>query len=292
MSISDLGVFGPESVTWRVHADPTMGVAGLRALLLQALHPKAMAGVAQHSSFRDEPWQRLFRTVEYIGVTTYGTAQEAGRAAARVRRLHRRAPGVDPDTGREFPLDDPELLLWVHCCEVGSYLHVVRRAGMRLSDADADSYVAEQVRSARLIGLDPDRTAVPVSVAELDDYLEAMRPQLRLTRAAYEAVKFVAVPPMPWWLRLATPAQGAWAGLALLAMGLLPGWARRMYALPGLPVTDLGATAALVALRTGVQLLPAAVREGPHYRAAKRRVAAIPVRRLEPLPLPLAASDE
>jgi uncharacterized protein (DUF2236 family) len=281
MTISNLGLYGPESVTWRLHADPLLAVGGLRALFLQALHPVAMAAVAEHSGFRADPWGRLRRTAEYVGVTTYGTAEEAGRAAARVRGVHRRLRVLDPDTGAERQIDEPELLLWVHCCEVDSFLDTARRGGLRLSGRDADRYVAEQVRSARLVGVDPDVTDVPPDVAGLAAYFDRVRPELRMTREAYDAARFILNPPMPWWVRVGTPAVPGWAGLASLAFCLLPGWARRMYSrLPAAPTTDLGATVSLRALRLSLLALPAAVREGPHYRAGKARVARIPIRRL------------
>jgi uncharacterized protein (DUF2236 family) len=284
VSIADLGLYGPDSVTWRVHADPVMGAAGLRALLLQALHPRAMAGVAAHSEFREDPWGRLFRTAEYIGVTTFGTSEDAGRAAARVRGLHRRGRVADAETGEAYRLDDPELLLWVHCAGVDSFLSTSRRAGLRLTDAEADRYVAEQVRGARLVGLDPAEGQVPASVAQLAEYFEEVRPSLRLTAAAVEAAHFLAVPPMPWRVRLATPALPAWMSLVTLAFGLLPGWARQLYAMPVLPFSDVGATVSVRALRTALLAVPAAVREGPHVKDARVRVAAQPVRRLVAVP--------
>jgi uncharacterized protein (DUF2236 family) len=275
----DLGYFGPESVTWRVHADPVIWVAGLRALFLQALHPLAMAGVEQHSGFRDDPWGRLLRTADYVGVITFGTREEADRAAARVRRRHRRHVGVEPESGLEYAVDDPELLLWVHCCEVDSFLTTARRAGMRLSAAEAERYVAEQVRSATLAGIPAEMA--PRSVGELDAYFRRMRPELRVTAVARSAARFVLFPPMPLAASLVTPARPVWFGVAGLAFVLLPGWARRMYRLPGLPVTDVGASLALRWLRLALRALPPAVREGPRYRAAKTRLAATPVRRLE-----------
>jgi uncharacterized protein (DUF2236 family) len=284
VSISDLGLYGPDSVTWRVHADPVMGAAGLRALLLQALHPRAMAGVAAHSEFRSDPWGRLFRTAEYIGVTTYGTSEAAGRAAARVRGVHRRGSVLDPATGETFRLDDPELLLWVHCAEVDSFLTTVRRAGLRLTDTEADRYVAEQVRGARLVGLDPAADGVPASVAQLDEYFEEARPSLRLTPAAIEAAHFLAVPPMPWRVRLTTPAVPAWLSLITLGFTLLPGWARKLYAMPLLPLVDAGATVSVRALRTALLAVPASLRDGPHVKDARARVAAHPVRRLVAVP--------
>lgn len=280
--IGDLGLYGPESVTWRLHADPVLAVGGLRALLLQALHPVAMAAVASQSSFRDDPWGRLRRTAEYVGVTTYGTSEQAGRAAARVRGVHRRLTVVDPDTGEERRVDDPELLLWVHCCEVDSFLSTIRRSGIRVTPREADRYVAEQVRGARLIGIDPAVMEVPQSVAGLTAYFDRVRPQLRATPAAYEAARLIMAPPMHWWVRLATPAAPSWTAVASLAFCLLPGWARKMYVkLPQVPVTDVGATLSLRGLRTTLLALPTSLREGPHYRAGKARVASVPIRRLE-----------
>src|SRR5256885_8630678 len=114
MTSGDPGLFGPDSVTWRVHAAPSMLIGGLRALLVQALHPLAMAGVHQHSDYRDNPWGRLRRTSEYVLITTYGDTETAARAGAVVRAVHRRISGVDPVTGRAYRADDPELLAWIH----------------------------------------------------------------------------------------------------------------------------------------------------------------------------------
>ncbi len=176
-------------------------------------------------------------------------------------------------------VDDPRLLLWVHCCEVDSFLSVARRGGLRLSDADADRYVAEQLRSARLIGI-PDGQA-PRTVAGLATYFDRIRSELRLTGAARSAARFVLAPPLPLPTRLAVPARPAWAGAAGLAFALQPPWARRLYGLPGLPSTDLAATLAVLGLRTALRTLPPRLREGPHYRRAKARMASTPVRRLE-----------
>jgi uncharacterized protein (DUF2236 family) len=275
----DLGYFGPHSVTWRLHADPVLWVGGLRALFLQALHPLAMAGVEQHSGFRTDPWGRLFRTAEFVGVTSYGTRAEADRAAARVRQRHHRYAGIEPESGATYQVSDPDLLVWVHACLVDSFLTTARRAGLRLTDAEADRYVAEQVRSATLVGIPVEQP--PRSVAELDDYFERMRPQLRLTAAARAAARFVLLPPMPLATQLLTPARPVWAGVAGLAFSLQPAWARRLYRTPGLPVTDLGATLGVRWLRMATKTLPASLREGPNYKRAKARLAETPVRRLE-----------
>ncbi len=268
-----LGFFGPDSVTWRVHADPSFSVGGLRALLLQALHPVAMDGVARFSvGFSEEPWPRLIRTATYVDTLTFGTRTEAVRAVARVRGIHRRLGGTEESTGRSYRVEDPDLLLWVHCCEVDSLLSVARRAGVPLTDADADRYVAEQVTSAALIGIDPDD--VPATAAELAAYFVRMRPQLALTPAARDAYRLVVLPPMPTWVRYLTPAQPAWGGLASLSVALLPAWARRMYSLPGLGLTDAAATPALRAFRRALLVLPQRAQRSPVVWAGYDRVGA------------------
>jgi uncharacterized protein (DUF2236 family) len=267
-----LGFFGPDSVTWRVHSDPSFSVGGLRALLLQALHPVAMDGVAKFSgAFKEEPWPRLIRTAAYVDTITFGTRTEAVRAVAQVRGIHRRLGGTEETTGRTYRVDDPDLLLWVHCCEVDSLLTAARRGGLDLSDDDADRYVAEQVTAAELIGV--DRADVPASVAELAGYFERMRPQLGATTAARDAYRLVVLPPMPTWVRYLTPAQPAWGGLAALSVALLPAWARRMYSLPGLSLTDAAATGAVRAFRQATLRLPRAARRSPIVWAGIDRVA-------------------
>lgn len=266
----DPGLYGPTSITWRVHADPSLALAGLRALLLQAVHPLAMAGVSQHSDFRADPWGRLFRTAEYVGVTTYGTTADAHRIAARVRGIHRRVAGTEPESGTPYRADDPDLLRWVHCVEVESFLSTAVRCGLRLSAAEQDRYYAEQTVGAALIGLEP--ATVPASRAQMAGYFRDVRPSLRVTAAAREAARFVLWPPMPSLVALGTPARPAWAALATAAFAMLPRWARRLYALPGLPTTDLAATAAGLAFRSGLLVVPDALRAGPHLKDARERL--------------------
>jgi uncharacterized protein (DUF2236 family) len=257
--VTDSGLYGPGSVTWRVHADPSMALAGLRALLLQAVHPVAMAGVAAHSDFAADPWGRLLRTADYVGVTTYGTTAEAERAGARVRGIHRR-----------LGLDDPHLLLWVHCVEVESFLSTAVRSGLRLSRADRDRYYAEQTRNAALVGLDP--ADVPATAVQIADYFHRMQPELHVTAAARRAATFVLWPPMPALVQLGTPARPAWVALSGAAFAMLPRWARRLYRLPGAPTTDAAATAAGLALRSGLLVVPERLRHGPALRQAKARL--------------------
>ena len=270
------GLFGPSSVTWRLHADPMLGVAGLRALLMQALHPLAAAGVSQHSTFRQDVWGRLASTAEYVGITTYGALPDALTAAARVRAVHAAVHGVDPYSGRPYNADDPELLLWVHACLVDSVLDVLPRAGCGLSAEDADAYVAEQVRTATLVGLEPED--VPDSVTALRETVRRIRPALRVTPAAREEAAYVVAPPMR--PAVAVAGRPAWSAVAGVAFASMPPWARKLYALPDLPgaagLHHAATTVALRALRTslrGVQTAVPSLREGPHLSAARERLA-------------------
>jgi uncharacterized protein (DUF2236 family) len=268
-----LGFFGPDSVTWRIHTDPSYAVGGLRALMLQALHPVAMDGVARNSTgFRDEWWMRMTRTGQYVETVTFGTRTEARRMAARVRGLHRKLSGVEETTGRAYQVDDPDLLLWVHNCEVDSLLSTARRAGLSLSDADADAYVLEHLAAARLVGI--PESLVPRTVADLDAYFDGIRPSLALTRAASDGVRRLFVPPMPAWVQVLTPARPAWGTFASLGFATLPGWARQMYSMPGFSLTDSAASAALRALRTALLAVPERVRWSPIVRAGWDRVDA------------------
>lgn len=268
--MADNGIFGPESVTWRLHADSAMALAGLRALLMQALHPLAMAGVEQHSAYRTDPWGRLARTGEFIGVTTFGTTAQARRAGAKVRGLHGAKSGVEPESGVHYRVSDPHLLLWVHCAQVDSVLVATRAAGVRVSDDEADQYVAEQVVAAELVGIDP--ADAPTTTAELEALIESYRPELRATEAGRGAVRFVLFPPMPSaaWVVAAKPA---WATLASVAVALLPRWALKIYGLPGLPTTRLVGAAGARAFRGTTMLLPLDRREGPMLKAARARLA-------------------
>jgi uncharacterized protein (DUF2236 family) len=160
----------------------------------------------------------------------------------------------------------------VHCCEVDSLLTVARRGGLPLTDDDADRYVAEQVTSAALIGV--PTADVPDSVTALAAYFDGMRPELAVTPAARDAYRLIVLPPMPTWVRYLTPAQPAWGGLAGLAVALLPQWARRMYSLPGLGLTDAAATAGLRAFRQTMLRLPQRARRSPIVWGGFERVSA------------------
>lgn len=248
----DRGLFGPGSVTWRVHVEPILWVGGIRALLLQSLHPRVMRGTAQNSALLDpaQAWERFQRTAEFVGTRTFGSTTEVERAGRRVRRMHARLRGYDPDTGTEFALDDMANLLWVHCGEIDSYVDVAQRSGI-LDAADADRYVAESRRAAEVVGI-PAETA-PGSRAELAEYFDRVRPELYACREAREGLLRSLNPPLPpalCLLKLAAPP------LTTLAFATLPRWARRRYGAPGLPTSDLAATATLRALQALIRTLP------------------------------------
>ncbi len=266
-----LGFFGPDSVSWRIHADPAYHVGGLRALMLQALHPVAMDGVAtQSTGFKDDWWMRMTRTGQYVETLTFGTRTEARRMAARVRGYHRKLSGVEGTTGRAYRVDDPDLLAWVHNCEVDSLLTSARRAGVPLTSADADRYVDEQAASARLVGVPHE--LVPRSVADLDAYFEQIRPSLAATPFAVEGIRTLFLPPMPGWVQVLTPARPAWVALATFGFATLPAWARQMYSLPGFALTDAAATAGLRAFRLAFLALPERARWSPIVRGGFERV--------------------
>jgi uncharacterized protein (DUF2236 family) len=214
---------------WRVHADASMFVAGIRALLLQSLHPLAMAGVAGHSGYKGDPWGRLQRTSTFLATTTFGTVADAESLIERIRGVHQRVRGRAPD-GRQYAASDPHLLRWVHVAETDSFLRAHQRYGVTaLTAAEADRYVAQScVVATRLGVIDP-----PTTVAGLDAAIESYQPELEGTAQAREAARFLILhPPLPW------SAQPGYAALAGAGVALLPAWARRQLALPDLPLAD------------------------------------------------------
>lgn len=226
--MGDPGLFTPSSVTWQMHGDPMMWVAGIRALYLQALHPRAVRGVMQNSDLRHDAWGRLLRTANFVGTISYGTTEAAEKAGARVRRIHSMLSATDPDTGERYGVGEPELLLWVHCAEIDSYLQVARRSGFRLTDAQADRYIDEHRVSARLVGLDPD--AVPANRAEMAAYFEKVLPELVCGSEARAVDDFLLRPPTH---PLLVPAREVlWRRVAHLAYAALPPYAHELYGRP------------------------------------------------------------
>jgi uncharacterized protein (DUF2236 family) len=258
----DAGLFGPDSVAWRLHADPSMLVGAMRALLVQALEPRAMAGVVQHSDYKVDPWGRLNRTVRFVLDTTYGDTPTAEAACAAVRRIHDRVHGVDPVSGRAYSAHDPDLLLWIHAVEVHSSVHAYRNYAGRLSDANADRYVDEMVRVAELLGL--PAAMAPRTLGELREYLRGVD-GLQLTPGARESMRMIMYPPMP------LPLRPLWVLPASAAVASLPRFARRMYGLPWFEPATPSVRAAVFGLTRFLNLLPI---EAPEIRDAKNRLAA------------------
>ncbi len=221
--------FAEDSAIRQVHGDAAMFVGGIRALLLQSLHPLAMAGVMDHSGFEGDPWGRLQRTSHFLAVTTFGTARDAERMVEVVRNVHESVVGTAPD-GRPYAASDPHLLRWVHVAEIDSFLAAHQRYGASPLDQERrDLYVAESARVAEALGA----TDVPHTEAELRSQLQDYRAELQGTPAARETARFLLLtPPLPLL------ARAPYGGLAAAAVGLMPLWARRQLRLPYLPVTE------------------------------------------------------
>lgn len=261
----DLGLFGPDSVCWRVHADFTsMMIGGVSALMLQALHPLALAGVWDHSTFRTDMRGRLRRTATFIAGTTYGARDDALALIERVKRIHLGVTGVAPD-GRPYRADDPALLTWVHVAEVSSFLAAyLRYVQPSLASAEQDRYYAEVALIAKLLGA----SDVPETRAQVADYLVAMRPELEAGPRTHEVVRILrhAAPPDRPLMRPAV-------GLMLNAgVDLLPEWAQTM-----LGFSPLARIQGVLA-RPGVRVIAPVIRWA-HVNAvskrARRRAAAV-----------------
>ncbi|MDH4580469.1 DUF2236 domain-containing protein [Pseudomonas sp. BN415] len=255
----DPGLFGPDSVTWKVHGDFTsMMIGGISALLLQMLHPLALSGVWDHSNFREDMLGRLRRTGQFISGTTFGTVKDADWLIDKVRTIHLQVVGTTPD-GRPYAASDPALLTWVHVAEVSCFLKAhLRYLNPHLSGEDQDRYYAEIALVAERLGAEE----VPKSRQEVADYLDAMRPQLLCDERSLEVVR----------LLLGAPAPSAMAkpfGVLMMQAGidLLPDWANAMLGLHQHPwqrrvVRDLVWQVA--------PLLRWAMRNGAVHRARRR----------------------
>jgi uncharacterized protein (DUF2236 family) len=260
---ADEGFFGPGSVTWRLSTDLSSPVAGLRALLMQALHPLAMAGVDQHSDWRRDPVGRLAATSAYLATISFAERAVAERAAARVRRIHQRVTGVDTATGRRYDASDPALLLWVHATLVDAGIVTAGLFGTPLSPPDSDRYVAEMVAAAELIGV--PRSLVPASRGELGAYLTSVRPELRCTPAARESMDYLLDPP-----GLDEDIAEIWQDVRDAALGALPAWAREMYGYPAPPpLTD----SRRAEIRQALGVLDAVFLGEPGVLEARQRIA-------------------
>jgi len=260
----DPGLFGPDSVCWRVHGDfSSMLIGGISALMLQALHPLALAGVWDHSNFRQDMLGRLRRTSQFIAGTTFGSCKDAEWLIDRVRTIHLKVVGTAPD-GRPYAASDPELLTWVHVAEVSSFLKAhLRYRNPQLSTADQDRYYDEIALIAERLGA----RDVPRSRQAIADYLQRMRPQLLCDDRSREVVRLLLAAPAP--SRLAQPF-----GSLIMQAGidLLPDWAAEML---GQSQSQLQRQVIRAGVKRSAPLLRWAMRNGAAQRA-KRRMGLIP----------------
>lgn len=214
---------------WRVHADASMFVGGIRSLLLQSLHPLAMAGVDEHSDYRSDPWMRVSNTSFFIAQTTFGTIENAERLVESVRAMHDQVVGIAPD-GRPYAASDPHLLGWVHVAEIETFLTCYQTySPTPLTSSEADSYVSQTAHVAELLGVvDP-----PLAVSDLEAAIDAYRPELELTPAARRAADFLMHDPP-----VAGPETLGYRLLASAAVRTLAPWARTMLDIRTAPVPD------------------------------------------------------
>ena len=264
----DWGLFGPDSISWRVHSSPVLLVGGLRALIVQSLNPLAMAGIDQHSDYLARPLSRLRRTAEYVATVVYGDTPTAERAGAMVRKIHSRVNGMDPITGSSYSAGDTETKLWVHCVEVHSFLAAYRTYGGKLSDEEQDAYLAEQVRAAELMALPAD--LVPASRAAFRDFFDYMRPHLCVSQASQDAIHLVVDPPKT---RELLPHQISLRMMASAAVAITPRHMRRM---AGIERSRLVYAGAAAGTRTAGVVMGARVFDRMGASLVGRRTVSLP----------------
>ena len=240
----DPGYFGPGSAAWTVHGSLPTLVGGVRALLMQALHPGALAGVVQHSRYEEDPLGRLAGTTQWLTVVTFGDTAMADRECARVRGMHRKVRGMYPVGGelREYSAGDPDLLRWVHVAFTDSFLATHRVWGGPIPGGE-DAYVREWAKAGELVGVDNP----PRSVAELQEQIRGFGPDLRGDQAAWDTVNFIRSAPVP------LPAKGPYSVLFAGAVATIPESHRRLLKLPRVPITAV--KPAVSALLGGMSLV-------------------------------------
>jgi uncharacterized protein (DUF2236 family) len=267
----DLGIFGPDSVTWRLYREPIFYLGGLRAIFLEALHPRSIAGVVQNANLRLNGFDRVMRGFRHFNTVAWAPAAEVRRASRRVRASHARATARDSATGEVYHVDDQELLLWVHVTNVESFMTTARLTGAKFTDADVDQYYEEWLAGAELVGIDP--TTVPTTAAAVEAYYESMRPTLRLSAEGLETKDAMFHPILPTRIRIPFALRW-WQSAVSMAFGLTPEWARQIYGYRGRPVTTTAARSAATALRLMLKVTPPKYYRSPLQVEAERRVRA------------------
>jgi uncharacterized protein (DUF2236 family) len=218
---NDIGFFPSDSMVWKLHGQPSSLLGGLRALLTQALHPLAMAGVRDHSNYKAAPWARYRRTRNYIVATTFGTVGEAKEVASRVLDVHNRINGTDSITGKHYDAHSPELLLWIQNCLVDSFIASYERYEAKLSDDEVAQYLTEMARAGELVGLPAEMC--PKTRDDLSKYFEDIKSELCISESVREGASIVLSPPMFFLLK------PFWWILSAGALDLLPPYALELY---------------------------------------------------------------
>jgi len=241
----DPGLCGPGSVSWHVLADPAAFVGGIRGLLIQSAHPEVVAGVADHSRYRDDPLGRLSRTSAYVTATTFGAMPEVEKAVANVRRIHRVVKGVS-SRGVDYDADDPGFSAWVHNVLTDSFLVAHQHFGaMRLTDAEADVFVREQTRIGALLGADP----MPTTAQDLTEWV-AEHPDVETSAATEEIVDFLTDPPL-------SPAiKVGYMALLEAAAAVVPPRIRNVLGITPKPGAETVGKAAVASLRWALGYSP------------------------------------
>ena len=246
----DLGLFGPDSVSWRVHRETTVLFGGARALLMQAAHPLVIAGARDTGFYERNPWKRLERTLQLQYTITFGSRAEAMTSVERINEVHRRVKGIDPITGKAYDALDPHLLLWVHACLVDSALLFEQLTVGALDDADRQHFHDEQKIAAELLGVARDR--IPATVPELRAWMDEVveGDELLVTDAARAVFDLFMHP----------PKEATWRpilrGVARMAFGTLPPSLREGYGIRWTRGKQLALHASLRALKTLRPALP------------------------------------
>jgi uncharacterized protein (DUF2236 family) len=263
----DAGLFGPDSVSWRVNRETTVLFGGARALLMQAAHPLVLAGARQTGFYERNPWKRLERTLQMTYKITFGTREEALEAARRINLIHEDVHGVDEVTGLPYDAKDPDLLLWVHACLVDSQLLFERLTVGRLDDEEREQYHREQMAGAELLGL--ERSRIPATTDELREYVEGVAGSgiLQVTPDTLRVADLIRHPPreVPW--RPVLRAVSWWA------FATLPEPLRKQYGVRWSALRQFNLAGSLRTLKLIRPFLPGAVREILPARLATRRMA-------------------
>src|SRR5436309_5623863 len=280
----DPGLFGPDSITWRLHEEQWLITAGARAFLLQAAHPKVAQGALDYSGFAEDPFGRVYRTIQGMAVLIFGTTGEANAMARQLNRLHHTVQGTLPESigrypaGETYSAMEPLALLWVHIVFVDSILTAYKTFVGPLSAAVCEQYWQESCRYARLLGL-TDAT-LPASYAAVQQYMREVLAsgEIAIGPAAHFIAQKVLYPPMPW-LR-----KPLWAIVRLITVGQLPADIRQAYGLRWGMRQRVGFRLARGAGHLLRRLFPNALGKSPLVNFARRRVQGELYRSTEPVP--------